>query len=119
MALEQRIQRALKLEREGDDGRRRVGVDWLFYFWFLVSLIHTLPRCDALVSLKSGKPKILYKSTALYLGRLFTTREDIRIFRTQLRDKSPELWLNDRHHDAMRKPGSKLLRGLDSHVQRA
>ncbi|ADG14519.1 hypothetical protein BC1002_0417 [Paraburkholderia atlantica] len=41
-----------------------------------------------------------------YLEQLFASREDIRVFRTQLREEGPNLWVNDRHHNAMCKLGS-------------
>ncbi|WP_322092618.1 hypothetical protein [Paraburkholderia bannensis] len=40
-----------------------------------------------------------------YLEQLFLYREDMRVFRVLLREAGPELWLNDRHYNAMRKLG--------------
>lgn len=41
-----------------------------------------------------------------YLEQIFASREDVRAFRVRLREEGPDLWLNDRHHNAMRKLAS-------------
>jgi hypothetical protein len=40
-----------------------------------------------------------------YIDQLFASRGDARAFRLILRDAGTEQWLNDRHHNALRKLG--------------
>ena len=44
-----------------------------------------------------------------YIEQLFASKEDVRSFRLILRDVSQDIWLNDRHFNALKKLGCAEL----------
>jgi hypothetical protein len=44
-----------------------------------------------------------------YIEQLFASRSDVRAFRLILRDAGSDLWLNERHHNALRKLGGASM----------
>lgn len=45
----------------------------------------------------------------IYIQQLFASRDDVRAFRHVLREAGGDRWLNDRHHNALRKLGNAEL----------
>lgn len=44
-----------------------------------------------------------------YVDQIFASRSDARAFRLVLRDAGADCWLNDRHHNALRKLGCAAM----------